>query len=110
KDIKVQTAGNTAGEFLRMVVNPAKRHSLSLEELGFTPPQLETIKKSVRDNTGVVLMAAPKGMGQTSLLYAVIRSHDAYLQHIHSVEREPDQDLEGITQNKLAGDSTPADE
>ena len=45
-------------------------------------------------------------MGLTSLLYGVIRGHDAFLEHIQSVERDPEQDLEGITQNKLAGNAS----
>src|SRR3954447_751300 len=59
---------------------------------------------------GIVLLSAPKGQGLTSLEYAVLRNHDAYLQHIHTVEHDPQADLDGITQNKLAPDSTPAEE
>jgi type II secretory ATPase GspE/PulE/Tfp pilus assembly ATPase PilB-like protein len=52
----------------------------------------------------------PKAGGLTSLLYAILRAHDAFLTHIHTVERDPDQDLEGITQNKLAAAATAEDE
>ena len=33
----------------------------------------------------------------------MLRGHDAFLQHIQTVEREPEQDLAGITQNRLDG-------
>ena len=56
----------------------------------------------VADGSGVVLLAAPKMQGLTSLCYAVIRAHDAFIQHIHTIERGKEQDLEGITQNELA--------
>jgi type II secretory ATPase GspE/PulE/Tfp pilus assembly ATPase PilB-like protein len=43
-------------------------------------------------------------------MYALARKHDAFLSHIHTIERAPDDELEGITQNTLAADATPADE
>jgi type II secretory ATPase GspE/PulE/Tfp pilus assembly ATPase PilB-like protein len=49
-------------------------------------------------------------MGLTSLLYGVLRGHDAFLQHIQTVERDPEEDIEGITQNKLAGNAPPGEE
>jgi type II secretory ATPase GspE/PulE/Tfp pilus assembly ATPase PilB-like protein len=55
-------------------------------------------------------VSAPKGSGLTTLMYAILRAHDAFLTHIHTIERAPDIDLEGITQNKLAPNATGAEE
>jgi type II secretory ATPase GspE/PulE/Tfp pilus assembly ATPase PilB-like protein len=49
-------------------------------------------------------------MGLTSLLYGVLRGHDAFLQHIQTIERDPEEDLEGITQTKLAANAPPGEE
>jgi type II secretory ATPase GspE/PulE/Tfp pilus assembly ATPase PilB-like protein len=49
-----------------------------------------------------VLLSSPKDHGLTSLEYAVLRAHDAFLTHIQTIEQEPGQDLEGVTQNKVA--------
>ena len=43
-------------------------------------------------------------------MYAILRQHDAFLSLIHTIERDPEDDLEGITQNKLARAATAADE
>src|SRR5687767_7613404 len=110
KDLKLQTAGSTAGEFARIIVNPKERHGLHLEQLGMTEKQVATMKELIRDLPGLVLLAAPKDQGLTSLMYGVLRAHDAFLTHIHTIEREADQDLEGITQNKLAPSAPPAEE
>jgi type IV pilus assembly protein PilB len=110
RDVRVKTAGSTAGEAMRMEFDPKKKHDYKLAELGFSEKQLATIKESIADNKGIVILSAPKGMGLTSLLYGVIRGHDAFLEHIQSVERDPEQDLEGITQNKLAGNASGDDE
>jgi type II secretory ATPase GspE/PulE/Tfp pilus assembly ATPase PilB-like protein len=110
QDLKLQTAGSTAGEFARIIVNPKERHGLHLEQLGMTEKQIATMKELIKDLPGLVLLAAPKDQGLTSLNYGVLRAHDAFLTHIHTIEREPDQDLEGITQNKLAPNAPPAEE
>jgi general secretion pathway protein E len=110
KELKVQTAGSTAGEYLRLVVNPKERHGMHLEQLGMTEKQLAAMKELIRDLPGLVLLAAPRDQGLTSMKYGVLRAHDAFLTHIHTIEREPDQDLEGITQNKLAANAPPAEE
>jgi type II secretory ATPase GspE/PulE/Tfp pilus assembly ATPase PilB-like protein len=100
-DLSVTTAGSTAGEQLRAQVDVKKRHDLRLENLGMPDDQVELIMESIRDGTGVVLLSAPKGHGLTSLEYAILRAHDAFLSHIQTLEQEPAQDLEGITQNKV---------
>jgi type II secretory ATPase GspE/PulE/Tfp pilus assembly ATPase PilB-like protein len=111
REVKLQTAGTTAGEYLRMMIEPGKRFARSLDQLGLTESQLGMIQSVLRDRSGgVVLVATPKAQGMTSLLYAIMRAHDVYMEHIQSIEREPDQDLEGITQNKLPANASPADE
>jgi type II secretory ATPase GspE/PulE/Tfp pilus assembly ATPase PilB-like protein len=110
RDVRVKTAGSTAGEAMRMEFDPKKKHDFRLNDLGFTEKQLAAMKESIADNKGIVILSAPKGMGLTSMLYGVIRGHDAFLEHIQSVERDPEQDLEGITQNKLPGNASGDDE
>jgi type II secretory ATPase GspE/PulE/Tfp pilus assembly ATPase PilB-like protein len=68
------------------------------------------VRESVQEGSGVVLLSAPKGQGLTSLSYAMLRAHDAFLQHLISIERDPEQELEGITQNLLPPGSTVAEE
>ena len=110
QEIAVLTAGSTAGESLRLTVDPKKRHDKRLEQLGLHPSQLETVMSVVRANQGVVLVAAPKGQGLTSMLYGILRAHDAFLQHIQTIEHAPPEDLEGITQTKLPATANPAEE
>jgi type II secretory ATPase GspE/PulE/Tfp pilus assembly ATPase PilB-like protein len=110
KELEVSTAGSSAGEFLKIQVDTKKRHSLKLDQLGFSPEQLAAVKNSIFNDKGIVLVASPRGQGLTSMLYALLRSHDAFLQHIQTIERMPDQDLEGITQNKLTSNASAAEE
>ena len=109
-EFRIDTAGSTAGEYMRLLAEPKKRHDYNLDTIGFSDAQKQTLREILQERTGVVLVSAPKAQGLTSLLYAILRGHDAFLEHIHTVERAPDLDLEGITQNKLPASASPADE
>jgi type II secretory ATPase GspE/PulE/Tfp pilus assembly ATPase PilB-like protein len=110
KDIQVHTAGSTLGEQVAVEVEPKRRHDLRIDELGFSDEQLGLMEESIGEGQGIVLLSAPKGHGLTTLLYAVLRRHDAFLSHIQTVERDPQIDLEGISQNKLPANANTAEE
>jgi general secretion pathway protein E len=109
-ELQVLTAGSSAGEQLRVTVDPKKKFQQRLEDLGMAADQVELLKEVIRENAGVVLVAAPKGQGLTTLVYAILRAHDAFLQHIQTVETDQATDLEGITQNKLPSNTPPSEE
>jgi general secretion pathway protein E len=108
--IQLTSFGSTAGESVRLLTNPKDRHNFRLEALGFTPDQLTQIRAVVDEGGGVGLLGAPRGQGLTSLCYGVLRAHDAFLHHVHTIERAPELDLEGVTQNALAANASPAEE
>ena len=109
-DLEASTRGSTAGEQMTLLTNPKKRHDLKLDQLGLFPEQLELLKDTIAAKQGIVLVSAPKGAGLSSLMYAILRSHDAFLEHLHTIERDAVADLEGITQNKLPPTATGAEE
>jgi general secretion pathway protein E len=101
RDLQIQTAGSTAGEQLRASVDVKNRHTLKLEELGVTQDQFDVISEIIADPSGIVIVSAPKGHGMTTLQYAILRKHDAFLKLIHTIEPSLEAELEGITQNKV---------
>ncbi|HEX2972863.1 MAG TPA: ATPase, T2SS/T4P/T4SS family, partial [Tepidisphaeraceae bacterium] len=109
-DLEIASAGTTAGESLRVSIDPKKRFELRLDNLGLQPDQMAMLQQVISENPGIVLFAAPRGQGLTSMLYAVLRAHDAYVSHIQTIEHGPQEDLEGITQNTLAANVTAAEE
>jgi len=109
-ELEVATAGTTAGETLRVTVDPKKKSPFTLDNLGFSTEQLKSIRTLLDDNKGIVLVAAPKTQGLTTLLHTIIRAHDAFVHHIQTVEHAPKEDLEGITVNKLSAAASPAEE
>ena len=52
----------------------------------------------------------PKGQGLTTLEYALLRNHDAFVAQLMTIERNAPIDMEGVSQNKLDPAATPEDE
>lgn len=109
-EVQITTMGSAAGESMRLITDPKSRHDFKLDTLGFSDDQLAIVQNTSLETGGLVLFAAPSGHGLTTLEYAAVRSHDAFMYHVHTVERAPELELEGITQNKLPANSSPADE
>jgi type II secretory ATPase GspE/PulE/Tfp pilus assembly ATPase PilB-like protein len=101
REMKITVRGSSSGESMTIISEPKKRHGFTLDTLGFSPEQLQTVKDMITDGSGLVLLAVPSGHGLTALEYAIMRGHDAFLQHLITIEREVAQELEGVTQNLL---------
>lgn len=107
--VQITSFGSTQGESVRLLTNPKDRTNFKIEAMGFTDDQLATVKGLIGEG-GLVLLGAPRGQGLTSLCYGMLRAHDAFLYHVHTVERAPEFDIEGVTQNALAANASPAEE
>jgi type II secretory ATPase GspE/PulE/Tfp pilus assembly ATPase PilB-like protein len=110
RELNAQTAGTRAGEHMRILVDPKKRADITLANMGLTERQLGYIKELIADNKGIVIVSAPRGQGMTSALYAILRSHDVFIEHIHTIERDSDDGVEGVTQNRLSPTAPPEEE
>jgi type II secretory ATPase GspE/PulE/Tfp pilus assembly ATPase PilB-like protein len=108
-DAQIKTQGNSAGESLRLELDVSKRYQYQAPQLGFTSDQLQFFNDNL-DASGLVLLAMPRGMGLTTLQYAMLRTHDAFTSHILTIERDPPIEMEGITQNRLPGRASPEEE
>jgi type II secretory ATPase GspE/PulE/Tfp pilus assembly ATPase PilB-like protein len=94
---EVRTAGSTAGE--QMVVRRVAKDSIPrLAELGLAPDQVEALKDVGRCKQGIFILAGPSLSGRTSTFYALLSEHDAYINSIHTLEKEISNKLPSVTQ------------
>jgi type II secretory ATPase GspE/PulE/Tfp pilus assembly ATPase PilB-like protein len=100
-DWEVQTAGSTAGEQLRLK-RVTKESALRLNELGLTQDQLEQLEKFKQAKQGLFLVTGPKKSGITTTMYALIRNHDAFLNNINTIEKQPSGQLLNVTQTTFS--------
>jgi len=96
--IEIKSSGSTSGERLMLRVL-AEESRFKIDDLGLTPPQLKQFQKVVAQPRGIVLCCGPRHTGLTSTLYAILRSHDAFMANIHTLELQRAMELENITQN-----------
>ncbi len=97
-EIEVRTSGTTQYEKLSLRI-VGEENRLRIGDLGMSDKQLTTIEEVIRMPSGLVIVSGPHGSGLTSTLYAALRNHDAFMQNLLTLERQPLMDLENITQN-----------
>lgn len=105
---EVYTSGTTAGERLRMNVQ-SSAELLRLPDLGIASSRVNHVKKFLSKNHGLVIFSSPPGNGLTTSQYAILRSHDAYINNIHILENKSLVDLDNITQQIYDGPNTDVD-
>ena len=72
--------------------------SLTLEILGFSPHELQRLRRFAREPYGMFLVTGPTGSGKTTTLYAVLSEIKAPEDKIITIEDPVEYQLEGVTQ------------
>lgn len=101
-DIESRASGSTAGQriIMRMIADELKFRP---PDLGLNKDQFPLFEKLIKQPKGVIIVSGPRGSGISSTLYAILRSHDAFMQNIHTLEVSKSMTLENITQNIYDG-------
>lgn len=97
--IKITSSGSKNGLRLTMLFDPNEAVNLKPSKLGMLDRQFATAKQIVDDRQGIVLLATPAHAGRTTLMYSILKMHDAYTQNVQTVETEMQGAIEGVRQN-----------
>lgn len=95
---EVMTAGSTAGEQVKLK-HVTQEGMARLTEIGLMPDQIEQFDRFRGLKQGVFLVSGPPKSGVTTTLYALLRNHDAFMNSVNTLERQPAGQLPNITQN-----------
>ncbi len=71
---------------------------LSLEDLGFTTEQVESVNKAIKRPYGMILANGPTGSGKTTTLYTLIKQLNVREASIITIEDPIEFSLSGVTQ------------
>ncbi len=102
---EVTTAGSTAGEQVR-IKNMTQEDILKLSDIGLSSDQYEQVSAFRGLKEGLFIVTGPKKSGVTSTFYSLLRSHDAFLNSINTLERQPLGKLPNITQSTYSAADT----
>jgi len=95
---EVSTAGSTAGEQIKLK-QIIKQGETRLTDISLMPEQYKQLNKFQELKQGLFLITGPEKSGVTTTLYALLRNHDAFINNINTLERQPTVELPNITQN-----------
>ncbi|MFH1716080.1 MAG: ATPase, T2SS/T4P/T4SS family [Planctomycetota bacterium] len=98
---EVITAGSTAGEQVRLT-HITQEGTARMTDIGLMPEQYDQLTQLCGVKYGVFIISGPKKSGVTTTLYALLRNHDAFLNSICTLEKQPPGQLPNITQNVFA--------
>jgi len=98
---EITTAGSTAGEQIRL--KHIEQETISkLDEIGLMPEQHKQLSQLGGVKQGLCIISGPPKSGVTTTLYALLRNHDAFINNVNTLERQPSGELSNITQNVYA--------
>ncbi|MEJ0001788.1 MAG: GspE/PulE family protein [bacterium] len=103
-NLRISTFPTAHGEALALRVLNREDVVMKIEDLGFTPTQLEDVKKLIYRPNGLILITGPTGSGKTSLLYSFLNSCNKVEKNIVTIEDPVEFEIEGIRQLQINQD------
>ncbi|MCP4650244.1 MAG: type II/IV secretion system protein [PVC group bacterium] len=95
-DLRVSTLPSHYGE--SVVLRILDRRVMKVNELGFSPAQIEKFKSITDFPNGIILVTGPTGSGKSTTLYAVLSSVNRSQRKILTVEDPVEYQISGINQ------------
>ena len=97
-DLRVSTCPTLYGEKIVMRVLDAGGGLLTIDKLGFDPPQRELFETNLKKPYGMILITGPTGSGKTMSLYAGLRELNQPGINISTAEDPVEIVMEGVNQ------------
>jgi type IV pilus assembly protein PilB len=97
-DMRVSTLPTADGEKVVIRILAQERARVALEDLGFEPAVLASLKDLLRRPQGMILVTGPTGSGKTSTLYASLNFLLSETINIVTVEDPVEYRLAGVNQ------------
>jgi type II secretion system protein E len=97
-DIRVSTVPTVYGESTSLRLLSRGKIFLSLDKLGFSPPDEKAIRELIVKPHGILLVTGPTGSGKSTSLYAMLSTINSIHKRIITVEEPVEYELKGINQ------------
>ena len=97
-DLRVSTVPTMHGESVVLRLLDRGGRPVGLEDLGMSSGTLAAMQRIARKPHGMLLVTGPTGSGKTTTLYAALRSREAAVEKLITVEDPIEYQLPGVTQ------------
>ncbi|MFM7151728.1 MAG: GspE/PulE family protein [Gemmataceae bacterium] len=102
-DMRVSTFPTIHGEKVVVRIFGASEQTLRLDDLGFPPRILHSLRDLLAERSGVLFLTGPSGSGKTTTLYACLRHLTEVNRgglNIVTIEDPVEQIIEGVSQSQ----------
>jgi type II secretory ATPase GspE/PulE/Tfp pilus assembly ATPase PilB-like protein len=100
-DFRVSTIPTLSGENVVLRVLDKRGQHVSLESLGYSKSNINTIRRSLAKPTGVFLVTGPTGSGKSSALYALLSHINTPESKTLTVEDPIEHTIDGVSQTEV---------
>ena len=100
-DFRVSTFPTYYGEKVVMRILDQEKGVKKLEDMGFRPSILQTIKESINRPYGLILITGPTGSGKSTTLYSMLNEVDKEEQNVLSLEDPVEYNMDGVSQSQV---------
>jgi general secretion pathway protein E len=97
-DFRVSTLPTAHGESIVLRILDRSQVTLDFEALGFEPQAIETLRKTMRNPNGIVLVTGPTGSGKTTTLYTALKELSNPDVKVFTVEDPIEYQLHNVNQ------------
>jgi type IV pilus assembly protein PilB len=97
-DLRISTLPTVLGEKVVIRILDRQRVTFNLDQLGFAPDQLETVKQMLACPYGLILVTGPTGSGKTTTLYSALELLKSVHRNIVTVEDPVEYQIELVNQ------------
>ncbi len=100
-DFRVSTFPTEYGEKVEMRILDQSTSTTTLESVGFTGPQLTSIREIMQVPYGIILIAGPTGSGKSTTLFAMLSELDRETENVVSLEDPVEYEIPGVSQSQV---------
>jgi type IV pilus assembly protein PilB len=100
-DCRLSIISGGYGEAIAIRVLSSYAANLEMEKLGITSVALESMKKAIKKNKGIIITTGPTGSGKTTTLYSLLNKLNKPDIKIITVEDPIEYQLPGIMQTQI---------
>ncbi len=100
-DFRVSTFPTQFGEKVVMRILDQTKSRDTLEALGLEGKNLETLRDSVRQPYGIVIISGPTGSGKSTTLFAILSEIDSETKNVVSLEDPVEYQIKGASQSQV---------
>ncbi len=100
-DFRVSTFPSFFGEKVVIRILDKTKGVRTLEEIGVSESQIQTIREFLEKPYGLILLTGPTGSGKSTTLYAMLQELDREKYNVVSLEDPVEYNIEGVSQSQV---------